>query len=104
MGRGIVEGATHHSVSFQAISDCVQAERGPGNRLHRQEAFRAFSLCRGSGFYVRRNPGYFQVERLQDHRGMVFCAHVWGRLYQISLYTLTVPNPSPGREFQEAPL
>lgn len=29
--------------------------------------------------------------------------HVWARLYQISVYPPTLPNPSPGREFQKAP-
>lgn len=44
---------------------------------------------------------YFQ-KGLQDHRGMVFYAHIWGWLYEMSLPSDPQP-PSPGRTFQEAP-
>lgn len=44
---------------------------------------------------------YFQ-KGLQDHRGMVFYAHIWDWLYEMSSPSDPQP-PSPGRTFQEAP-
>lgn len=56
-GGGFVEAAAAPSVTFQATGDFVHAARGPAKRVQtpiQARAFRAFCVCRSSGFYDKR--------------------------------------------------